>query len=162
MGRRSARRLATVASTVANQQLANVSLIRLDGLHSLPFKAAVFDRVLVDAPCSGTGTLRQNPEIRWRLTERDIHRFAAQQVLLLQNASHVLKSGARMVYSTCSIEKEENEEVVAQFLERNAAFRKVPFERRTEFATSTGALRTWPHRDGADGFFVAAFEKRGG
>src|SRR6185437_1693528 len=83
-----------------------------DGSQSLPFKPDSFDRILVDAPCSGTGTLRHNPEIRWRLSEDDIPRLAAQQGLLLQNVVGVLKPGGRLIYSTCSIEREENEAVV--------------------------------------------------
>ena len=156
----SARRMATVAGAVANQQLKNVSLMLIDGLQSLPFKPGSFDRILVDAPCSGTGTLRHNPEIRWRLTEQDLHRFAEQQKLLLQNAVAALKSGGRLVYSTCSIEKEENEQVVAAFLRRNELIQQVPIRPGNDLATENGALRTWPQRDRTDGFFAAAFEKK--
>ena len=124
----------------------------IDGSQSLPFKPDLFDRILVDAPCSGTGTLRHNPEIRWRLSEDDIPRLAVQQGLLLQNAVGVLKSGGRLIYSTCSIEREENEDVIEEFLKRNKRMRQLQLKR-------AGALRTWPHRDGTDGFFVAAFEK---
>ena len=155
----STRRLATVASLVARQHLKNVSLMLVNGSEPLPFEPGCFDRVLVDAPCSGTGTLRHNPEIRWRVNEVDIHRFAKQQVLLLQNAVAVLKPGGRLIYSTCSIEKEENEGVVADFLQGNRTIRQTSLKPGSHLTTTAGTLRTWPHRDGADGFFVAAFEK---
>jgi len=155
----SARRLATVEAAVGNQQLTNISLRVIDGSQSLPFKPDSFDRILVDAPCSGTGTLRHNPEIRWRLSEDDIHRLAVQQDLLLQNAVGVLKPGGRLIYSTCSIEREENEDVVEEFLKRNKTIRQLLLKPRSGLTTNAGALRTWPHRDGTDAFFVAAFEK---
>ena len=158
----SARRLATVEAAVANQQLKNVSLMVVDGSQSLPFEAGFFDQILVDAPCSGTGTLRHNPEIRWRLSEKDIPRLAAQQSLLMRNAVGVLKPGGRLIYSTCSIEREENEEVILDFLNRNKTMRQLPLKPGSGLTTATGALRTWPHRDGTDAFFVAAFEKRRG
>ena len=81
-------------------------------LNQLPFERESFDRVLVDAPCSGTGTLRANPEIRWRLAPADFARFAAQQKRIVSRAVEVLKPGGRLVYSTCSVEREENEEVI--------------------------------------------------
>lgn len=155
----SARRLATVAAAVGNQQLQKISLMVIDGSQSLPFKPDSFDRILVDAPCSGTGTLRHNPEIRWRLSEDDIPRLAVQQGLLLQNAVGVLKPGGRLIYSTCSIEREENEDVVEEFLKRNKTMRQLLLKPASGLTAGAGALRTWPHRDSTDGFFVAAFEK---
>ena len=153
----SRRRLATVASSVSSQELKNVSLLLLNAVQQLPFREETFDRVLVDAPCSGTGTLRHNPEIRWRLKPDDIERLAAQQLQLLLNASSVVKVGGRLVYSTCSVEKEENELVVAEFLRRQGRFKPIPL--KTPFLSSSAAIRTWPHRHGTDGFFVSAFEK---
>ena len=156
----SSRRLATVASSVTAQRLKNVFLIELDAMQPLPFEQGSFDRILVDAPCSGTGTLRHNPEIRWRLKEEDIRRLAAQQILLLQNAVGVLKRGGRLIYSTCSVELEENEKVVAEFLRSNQMIRQVPLNPGSRPITAAGALRTWPQRERADGFFVGAFEKK--
>jgi 16S rRNA (cytosine967-C5)-methyltransferase len=153
----SRRRLVTVANSVSKQRLENISLVVLDASRPLPFRDGSFDRVLVDAPCSGTGTLRHNPEIRWRLSPDDLERLAAQQGQFLSNAASVLKSGGRLVYSTCSVEMEENEEVVASFLRSHENFKQIPFEAGA-LTTSSGALRTWPYRDGTDGFFVAAFE----
>jgi 16S rRNA (cytosine967-C5)-methyltransferase len=87
-------------------------LIVLDGTRPLPFSQP-FDRILVDAPCSGTGTLGRNPEIKWRLRPEDLPRFQARQIALLTQARRLLKPGGLLVYSTCSLEPEENEEVVA-------------------------------------------------
>jgi 16S rRNA (cytosine967-C5)-methyltransferase len=108
----------------------------------LPFERESFDRVLVDAPCSGTGTLRSNPEIRWRLAPDDFASFARQQKQILSKAVEVLKPGGRLIYSTCSVEREENEEVI-----------------ETVDLQVIKTLRTWPHREGADGFFVGIFQK---
>ena len=156
----SARRLATVDAAVKNQQLKNVSLTVVDGSQSLPFKPGSFDRILVDAPCSGTGTLRHNPEIRWRLSEEDIPRLAVQQGLLLQNAVGALKQGGRLIYSTCSIEREENEDVVEEFLKRNKTMRQISLKHGSRLTDGNGDfLRTWPQHEGTDGFFAAAFEK---
>jgi 16S rRNA (cytosine967-C5)-methyltransferase len=151
----SSQRLETLRRTVIQQQLASIIPMVLDGTSSLPF-AAVFDRVLVDAPCSGTGTLRHNPEIRWRITETDILKLASEQKKMLMNAARVVKPGGRLIYSTCSVEPEENEEVVADFLQSADEFRIVP---QPSFATESGSIRTWPQHNGTDGFFVTLFER---
>jgi 16S rRNA (cytosine967-C5)-methyltransferase len=155
----SERRLGTVAKTLGIHELENVALVVSDGSKNLPYFPNTFNRVLVDAPCTGTGTLRRNPEIRWRLSVEDIKRLSAQQQRLLINASHVLKPGGRMVYSTCSVEEEENEQVVAEFLKTNSEFRQIRLSAGSGLLTESGALRTWPQHNGTDGFFVAAFEK---
>jgi 16S rRNA (cytosine967-C5)-methyltransferase len=112
-------------------------LVVLDGTQPLPFRAR-FDRILVDAPCSGTGTLARNPEIKWRLRPSDLPELQVRQASLLRNALERLAPGGRLVYSTCSLEREENEGVVEQAPAR--------------------ALRLWrrlPGRDAGDGFFAA-------
>ncbi|HKR14011.1 MAG TPA: 16S rRNA (cytosine(967)-C(5))-methyltransferase RsmB [Pyrinomonadaceae bacterium] len=144
---RSATRLTTVTTTTSSHQLHNIKPLLLDANHKLPFAPATFDRVLVDAPCSGTGTLRRNPEIRWRLTNDDIQNFALAQTQFLRHAAEVLKPGGHLVYSTCSVEREENEQVVESFLQTTPGF------------TLLKTLRTWPHREGSDGFFMALFEQ---
>ncbi|HEX6716480.1 MAG TPA: 16S rRNA (cytosine(967)-C(5))-methyltransferase RsmB, partial [Pyrinomonadaceae bacterium] len=133
-------RLATVVVTSRLHKLDSVNPILLDATERLPFEAGSFDKVLVDAPCSGTGTLRRNPEIRWRLSPTDITTLAEQQKQILSNAMEVLKPGGRLIYSTCSVEREENEEVIE-------AHRVVKTK------------RTWPHREGSDGFFIAVLER---
>ncbi len=91
----------------------NCPLVVLDGTQPLPFRTK-FDRILVDAPCSGTGTLGRNPEIKWRLKPSDLIDLHAKQVALVRRALEHLCSGGRLVYSTCSLEKEENEEVIQE------------------------------------------------
>ena len=132
----------------------------LDGEASLPFREGSFARVLVDAPCSGTGTLRHNPEIRWRITAPDILELSERQRQILTEASHVVKPGGRLIYSTCSVEPEENEAVVRALVEGRDDFEPLTLPVRESLLTSTGAARTWPHRDNTDGFFVAAFARR--
>lgn len=139
---RSGPRMETVVTTTRLHQLEGVKPVILDAAEQLPFRPETFDRVLVDAPCSGTGTLRRNPEIRWRLSPSDFTTLAEQQKRILRNAFEMLKPGGRLVYSTCSVEQEENEEVIAEC-------RLWPIN----------TIRTWPNRDGCDGFFIAAFEK---
>ncbi|HEX7296389.1 MAG TPA: 16S rRNA (cytosine(967)-C(5))-methyltransferase RsmB [Pyrinomonadaceae bacterium] len=156
----SARRLSTVARTIDRHGLKNIRLMLGDAGAALPFEKGTFDRVLLDAPCSGTGTLRHNPELRWRLTIDDIGRLAEQQKRFLLNAATVVKPGGLLVYSTCSIEVEENEQVVRDFLSTNDEFKQVKVSVNSELLMNSGAARTWPHRDGTDGFFVAAFERR--
>ena len=141
-GDRSATRMATVITTMRLHELKSITPVILDATEPLPFESESFDGVLVDAPCSGTGTLRANPEIRWRLGTGDFAKFAAQQQRIVKRAVEVLNPGGRLVYSTCSVEPEENEEVIKNL--NLHLLRK---------------LRTWPHREGSDGFFVAVFEK---
>lgn len=145
---RSATRLATVIATSRLHGLTSIKPLLVDAGEKLPFEAGVFDRVLIDAPCSGTGTLRRNPEIRWRLSAGDIGEFALKQKRFLVNAAAVVKGGGRLVYSTCSVEREENEEVVEEFLAQETSFELEMTE------------RTWPHREGSDGFFIAVLKHR--
>jgi 16S rRNA (cytosine967-C5)-methyltransferase len=155
----SPRRLATLERTTQLHQLKGIKVMLGDAGASLPFDSGSFDRVLLDAPCSGTGTLRHNPEIRWRLTNDDISQLAAQQKRFLMNAAVVVKPGGLLVYSTCSIETEENEEVVRDFLSSNEQFTQVSLPVNADLVTNSGAARTWPHRQGTDGFFISAFER---
>jgi 16S rRNA (cytosine967-C5)-methyltransferase len=115
---------------------AEAQRVVLDAATALPFTAK-FDRILVDAPCSGTGTLARNPEIKWRLRPNDLPRFADLQRKILENALPYLKPGGRLVYSTCSLEREENEDIAAG---------------------GTTHLRL-PGRDPGDGFFAAVIIK---
>ena len=154
-------RLTTLRATTARFGLKSVDAVALDATGVLPFVAAEreFDRVLVDAPCSGTGTLRGNPEIKWRLSPEDITRLADLQLTLLEAAASSVATGARLVYSTCSIEREENEEVVGRFLDTTTLFRVIEPHAPAALITSDRFVRTYPHRDGTDGFFAAVFER---
>lgn len=109
-----------VACDRSRKRLAAIPVARrvqLDAAQPLPFRP-VFDRILVDAPCSGTGTLARNPEIKWRVTPEEFARQAERQLQILRAALAVLAPGGRLVYATCSLEREENEEVVNQFADR--------------------------------------------
>jgi len=111
--------------------------------------SAGVDRLLIDAPCSGTGTLRRNPDQKWRLTEEIIVQFRENQLKILEDYSPHLKRGGVLIYATCSLQAEENEEVIGSFLERHP-----------DFGREGGDKRFFPHRDGTDGFFVAKLLKR--
>jgi 16S rRNA (cytosine967-C5)-methyltransferase len=141
-------------------------LVALDGTRPLPF-AALFDGILVDAPCSGTGTIRRHPEIKWRLEPTDLPVLAAKQRWLLNNALDYLAPGGRLLYSTCSLEPEENQQVVETTLEeRRISFRLVPAETLpADFLTAEGQellkgryFRTLPDQ-GVEGFFAAIIER---
>jgi 16S rRNA (cytosine967-C5)-methyltransferase len=154
-------RLRTVKEAASRQGIRNLSLVVHDAETSLPFPDNSFDRVLVDAPCTGTGTLRRNPEIRWRITDRDVLELSSRQRRILAHAARTLKPGGRLVYSTCSVEREENEEVAARFLASERDFVQVALTAQPNLQSAGGHLRVWPQRDGADGFFIAAFERKG-
>lgn len=153
-------RLRTVICSARLQGMNSIHCVVLDGLGPLPLSESSFDRVLVDAPCSGTGTLRHNPEIRWRISPADIKDLAERQKQLLFNAANVVKPGGRLVYSTCSVEPEENEDVVQTFLENNESFEPAELAVDSRLRTSSGSARTWPHREGSDGFFICAFARK--
>lgn len=119
---------------------------------------AAFDAALVDAPCSGLGTLRQHPEIRWRRSPDDIEQLAERQRTILASTASLLRPGGRLVYSTCTISRRENEDVVANFLAEHPQFRCDPAcalpAHVAVLCDEDGALRTFPHRHGLDGFFA--------
>lgn len=152
-----AHRLKTLSSIAANQRLSSIHPINVDGLRDLPFTDSSFDRVLVDAPCTGTGTMRHNPEIRWRISVADIADLSARQLRILLNASRMVKPGGRLVYATCSVEPEENEHVVRTFLEESQGFAPAVLSVSQALLSGSGTVRIWPHRDDTDGFFMAAF-----
>ena len=115
-----------------------------------------FDRVLLDAPCSGLGTLRRNPEIRWRLTPADLNRCMQLQKLLLTNAAEFVRPGGRLVYSVCTVTPEENEIVIDDFLRHHRDFKSIPPDALPPaLVDQRGFFRTAPHLHGMDGFFGA-------
>lgn len=123
---------------------------------------SLFDRVLLDAPCSGLGTLRRNPEIRWRLAPADINGCMRTQQLLLKNAAECLRPGGRLVYSVCAVAPEENEIVVDDFLRNHSDFRLIPPENiPPALIDAQGYFRTSPHLQGMDGFFAALLVRFG-
>jgi 16S rRNA (cytosine967-C5)-methyltransferase len=151
--------------------VSTIGVITADAV-DMPF-AAGFDRVLADVPCSGTGTLSRNPEIKWRLTSRDLTDLQARQVAILRSAMAQVISGGRLVYSTCSLEREENEDVVERGLAESPEFRVVDcrvelksLQQQAELIWSNISLltrgpylRTLPGVHRCDGFFAAILEK---
>ncbi len=130
-----------------------------------PGIGAEFARVLLDAPCSGTGVIRRHPEIRWRRCEEDIASSAGMQGQALLAAADLVARGGRLVYSVCSLEPEEGSLQVATLLERRTDLRLL--DARTllppglhVLVDDRGCLATLPHRDDVDGFFAAVLEKR--
>jgi len=144
---------------LAERQEASVQIVAYDASVSLPFMDCSFDRVLIDAPCSGTGTLRHNPEIRWRLKPSDIEELAKKQRKIIANGAATVKRDGRLVYSTCSLEPEENDEVIDNFLDGHSEFEMAAAGGPKELRAKIGAIRTWPNHHDTDGFFVAVFER---
>jgi 16S rRNA (cytosine967-C5)-methyltransferase len=129
----------------------------------LPF-AGGFDRVLVDAPCSGLGTVRREPDIKWRRHESDLADLASRQLALLERAADVVRPGGRLVYATCSSEPEENERVVERFLARHGGFHPVDLRATGPQALAAllddrGMLRTLPFTHGLEAFYAAALRR---
>ena len=147
-------------STCVRQGAEFVNILQYDAEAALPFADESFDTVLVDAPCSGTGTIRHNPEIRYFLEPGDFADLANKQRRILANASKVVRPGGRLIYSTCSIQTEENEVVCQEFLRQEADFEQAPVAAPAALQTGDGFARTFPHRDGMDGFFIAEFRRQ--
>ena len=155
------RRVDLLGRTVAASGAANVRIVQADLLKPLPF-GTPFDCVLVDAPCSGLGTLRRDPDIRWRRREADLTRLAAAELTMLQHAAAQVAPGGRLVYATCSSEPEENEGVADAFLVTTPGFAPLHAAHATSRLAETlidrrGHLRTQPHRHGLEAFFGAVF-----
>ncbi len=162
---RHAQRLSRLTQNVRRLRADNIVAVACDLSRRAPFVRS-FDDVLVDAPCSGTGTLRRHPEIRWRLKPEDLAVHHERQHRILAAASLSVRPGGRLVYSVCSIEPEEGEAVIAAFLaERPEFVRENPRAGLSPAArTMVGddlALRTSPLDDGMDGFFAALLTRRG-
>jgi len=137
-----------------------VPIVQHDLARGVPF--AALDGIFVDAPCSGLGTIRRDPDIRWRRTEADLAVFAASQRGFLHQAALSVRPGGRIVYSTCSSEPEENEQVVDAFLSEHPGFSRSPVDdpRFAPFLNARGEFRTLPHRHGLESFFAAALTRQ--
>jgi len=164
-------RVRAMKERLAAMGIRNVEAMTLDGSRPLPFDRP-FDRILVDVPCSGTGTLARHPEIRWKLRAEDLSDLRVRQIRLLRNALPSLAPGGRLVYATCSLEPEENESVVKDVLESvGGGFHIVSARTSIEgllqdsvrpdsLVSSDGFFRTFPPETGTDGFFAAAIERQ--
>jgi 16S rRNA (cytosine967-C5)-methyltransferase len=171
----SAHRLDALKPRLARSGLSNVhpAAIAHERDDRVKRLAGKIDRVLVDAPCSGLGTLRRNPDLKWRQSPQSVLELVAKQTAILQSAARLLKPGGRLVYATCSVLPEENEAIAEAFSAANPDFLPVDAgqiltELKVEGASGLCAggelgikyLRLWPHRHGTDGFFAAIWVRR--
>jgi 16S rRNA (cytosine967-C5)-methyltransferase len=153
------RRLATLVRLCSRWGATNVFPLAADALRP-PF-ASTFDTVLLDAPCTGLGTLARNPDIRWRLGPGDLARHARRQRALLDVVASLVRPGGRLVYATCSVEPEENEEVVGPFLAAHPEFEKDEFPSWAVTFRTAGYVRLDPTRHRGDAFFAARLRRAG-
>ena len=166
----SGHRLAALKPRLARSGLSNVYPAQIAHERDDRIKrlAGKLDRVLVDAPCSGLGTLRRNPDLKWRQSPKSIEEMRGKQAAILASAARLLKSGGRLVYATCSLLNAENEDIARAFGEANqGVFKVLPVAQalgkahvdQAESLVRGDFLRLWPHRHATDGFFAAAWEK---
>lgn len=141
-------RVRLLARTMARCKVPNAKVLHIPADGPLPFAPGAFDFILIDAPCSGLGTIRRDPDIRWRRQPGDLRGFAAAQLALLSRAAELIKPNGRILYSTCSSEPEENEQVVAAFLAAHPAF------------AAERTHQTLPFRDHLEAFFGAVLNLR--
>jgi len=140
-------RLRVLASTLARCRASRARVVQVPPDGALPMRDASLDTILIDAPCSGLGTVRRDPDIRWRRSAEDLPRFAAAQLALLERAAGLVRAGGTIVYSTCSSEPEENDDVVAGFLRTHPAFAQERIH------------QTLPFRDGLEAFYGAVLRR---
>jgi len=155
-------RIALLQRFLARMQPRRVPIVRLDATAPIPFDR-VFDCVLVDAPCSGLGSLRRDPDIRWRRIPDDLPGLAATQLTMLCRASEIVRPGDRLVYATCSSEPEENEEVVDRFRDRHPEYELIAPDAGpgvSRVVDRDGYLRTLPFRHRVEAFFGAVLVRR--
>jgi 16S rRNA (cytosine967-C5)-methyltransferase len=166
----SAHRLDALKPRLARSQLSNVhpAAIAHERDDRIKRLAGKIDRVLVDAPCSGLGTLRRNPDLKWRQKPEGIANVAATQTAILDSAARLLKSGGRLVYATCSVLPQENEDIANAFSNSHPDFLVLPvMDELTRLKVANAQslcqgdfLRLWPHRQGTDGFFAAVWVRK--
>jgi 16S rRNA (cytosine967-C5)-methyltransferase len=166
----SAHRLDALKPRLARSGLSNVypAAIANERDDRVKRLAGKIDRVLVDAPCSGLGTLRRNPDLKWRQSPQAVDELRAKQAAILHSAARLVKAGGRLVYATCSLLAAENEDITAAFTAEHGDFERVDAAdvlSRQQVSDAArlvhdGALRLWPHRHGTDGFFAAVWQRR--
>jgi 16S rRNA (cytosine967-C5)-methyltransferase len=158
-------RLALIHKAASRLGLSNLRVLQRDAAKGFDLQGRVrFSHILVDAPCTGLGTLRRNPDARWRLRAEEIPRAADRSLALLRSCARYVESGGVLVYSVCTFSPEETSGVVGRFLETHADFKQEDVrahlpEAAGELVDKTGALATFPHRHGCDGFFAARLVK---
>ncbi|WP_447773033.1 RsmB/NOP family class I SAM-dependent RNA methyltransferase [Variovorax boronicumulans] len=171
----SAHRLDALKPRLARSKLSNVhpAAIAHERDDRVKRLAGKIDRVLVDAPCSGLGTLRRNPDLKWRQSAKSVAELTAKQTAILQSAARLVKSGGRLVYATCSVLPEENEAIAEAFAVANPDFEPMDAAELLQSLKVEGAealcaggedgrryLRLWPHRHATDGFFAAVWNRK--
>ncbi len=171
----SAHRLDALKPRLARSKLSNVhpAAIAHERDERIKRLAGKIDRVLVDAPCSGLGTLRRNPDLKWRQSPKSVEELTAKQAAILQSSARLVKSGGRLVYATCSVLPEENEAIAEAFSAANPDFEPQDVKTLLETLKVDGAeglcaggeggaryLRLWPHRHATDGFFAAVWNRK--
>ena len=162
----SEKRLAKLKPRLARSGLSNVHPVQIAHERDAKIKrlAGKIDRVLVDAPCSGLGTLRRNPDVKWRQQPGAIGELQVKQAAILDGAARLVKGGGRLVYATCSFLNEENDEIAAQFLASHPDFVLLPMKdvlAEQKIALDMGDyLKLLPHKHQTDGFFAAVFERK--
>lgn len=159
------KRLAKMKPRLARSGLSNVHPVRIEHERDTKIKrlAGKADRVLVDAPCSGLGTLRRNPDLKWRQGEESVAELTVKQAAILESAARMVRPGGRVVYATCSLLAEENEAIVEAFLARHPQFTLVPASgvlARHGIEVAGDMLRLLPHLHNTDGFFAAALDRK--
>lgn len=164
----SEKRLARLKPRVARSGLSNVHPILVAHERDAKIKRLVgkADRVLVDAPCSGLGTLRRNPDLKWRQTPESVTEMVAKQAAILESAARLVRPGGRLVYATCSLLAEENDGIVDAFMSAHPEFVELDASeilQKQNIGLKTGKrLRLTPHEHDTDGFFAAVVERRVG
>lgn len=158
-GDRSKQRIETMNESVGRQGIRSLNIIQLDATQPLPFADGSFEIAFVDAPCSGTGTIRHNPEIRYLLQPDEFDKKAVKQLQILEMASKIVRPGGAVHYSTCSLEREENEDLVNAFLAVHPEFEIAVPNIPDRFITAEGFGRTFPDRDNMDGFFISVLKR---
>jgi 16S rRNA (cytosine967-C5)-methyltransferase len=155
-----AKRVRLLNATVRNAGAKSIRVVQANAAERLPF-GPVFDCVLIDAPCSGLGTLRRDPDIRWRRTGGEFPALMSLQLRILAAAAEVVRPGGRLVYSTCSSEPEENEDVISAFLASTPGWARRPVELKSspQLVDEQGHLRTFPFRDRLEAFFAGQLVK---
>lgn len=164
------RKLMLIEDNARRLGISVITAKALDAVNTEPFDALEktggerFDRILVDAPCSGLGVLRRNPDGKWWKRAEDLTDLAERQKRILLNSTGLLKDGGTILYATCSTTRQENEEVIADFLSKRPGFMledlRGHFPEYAELFTESGFFRGWPHRHGMDGFFAARLRKK--
>lgn len=161
----SAKRLENLRPRLARSGLQNVHPQRIEGARDARVKrlAGKIDRVLVDAPCSGLGTLRRNPDLKMRQTTQSVEELRGKQATILDSAAKLLKPGGRLVYATCSLLPEENQDIITAFLQNHGMFALKSADsimKRQKIEIECGEyFELWPAQHGTDGFFAAVLER---